>query len=62
MTELLISELLWLNFSGQDKPVYLYVNSVGSQTSDGQVCFQLWMLRCACLLCFVKLRGPQVPF
>lgn len=36
VTELLISELLWLNFSGQDKPVYLYVNSVGSQTSDGQ--------------------------
>ena len=37
VTELLISELLWLNYSGADKPVYLYVNSIGSQTSDGQV-------------------------
>ena len=37
VTELLISELLWLNYSGQDKPVYLYVNSIGSQTADGQV-------------------------
>ena len=37
VTELLISELLWLNYSGPEKPVYMYVNSIGSQTADGQV-------------------------
>ena len=37
VTELVISELLWLNYSSRDKPVYLYVNSVGSQTPDNEV-------------------------
>lgn len=29
VTELVISELLWLNYSAPDKPVYLYINSSG---------------------------------
>ena len=37
VTELVISELLWLNYSSRDKPVYLYVNSIGSQTPDNEV-------------------------
>lgn len=37
VTELVISELLWLNYANRDKPVYLYVNSVGSQTPDNEV-------------------------
>ena len=36
VTELVISELLWLNFSSPDKPVYVYLHSIGSQTPDGQ--------------------------
>ena len=32
VTELVISELLWLNYSAPDKPVYVYINSIGSQT------------------------------
>jgi len=36
VTELVISELLWLNYSSPDKPVYIYINSAGSQTPDGQ--------------------------
>jgi ATP-dependent Clp protease, protease subunit len=36
VTELVISELLWLNYSFPDKPVYVYINSIGSQTPDGQ--------------------------
>ena len=37
VTELVISELLWLNYSNPEKPVYLYIHSMGSQTPDGQV-------------------------
>lgn len=37
VTELVISELLWLNYDKPEQPVYLYINSVGSQTPDGQV-------------------------
>lgn len=36
VTELVISELLWLNYSNQQKPVFVYINSIGSQTADGQ--------------------------
>jgi len=32
VTELVISELLWLNYNNGEKPVYLYINSIGSQT------------------------------
>jgi len=35
-TELLISELLWLNYYQQDNPIYVYINSTESQTPDGQ--------------------------
>lgn len=36
VTELIISELLWLNYSSPEKPVYVYLHSIGSQTPDGQ--------------------------
>lgn len=36
VTELVISELLWLNYSYPEKPVYVYINSVGTQQADGQ--------------------------
>lgn len=36
VTELIISELLWLNYSSPEKPVYVYLNSIGSQGPDGQ--------------------------
>lgn len=29
VTELVISELLWLNYSSPEKPIYLYINSTG---------------------------------
>ena len=37
VTELVISELLWLNYVNVEKPVYLYVHSQGSQTPLGEV-------------------------
>ncbi|CAG9463399.1 unnamed protein product [Pedinophyceae sp. YPF-701] len=36
VSELVISELLWLNYSNPEKPVYLYLNSTGSQTDGPQ--------------------------
>ena len=36
VTELVICELLWLNYDQPDQPIYLYINSTGSQTPDGQ--------------------------
>jgi ATP-dependent Clp protease protease subunit len=36
VTELIVAQLLWLNFDQPEKPVYFYVNSTGSQTPEGQ--------------------------
>lgn len=36
VTELIVAELLYLNFDSPEKPVYFYINSTGSQTPDGQ--------------------------
>lgn len=36
VTELVICELLWLNYDQADQPIYIYINSTGSQTPDGQ--------------------------
>ena len=35
VTELIVAELLYLNFDSPEKPVYFYINSSGSQTPDG---------------------------
>jgi len=41
VTELVISELLWLNYTQPTKPVSLYIHSTGSQTVHGeQVAFE----------------------
>lgn len=41
VTELVISELLWLNYTQPTKPVSLYIHSTGSQTAAGeQVAFE----------------------
>lgn len=42
VTELVISELLWLNYANPEKPVYLYINSTGTHRVD--------------LFCFVPCR------
>ncbi|GAB4813262.1 hypothetical protein N2152v2_000308 [Parachlorella kessleri] len=36
VTELVISELLWLNYANPEKPIYVYINSTGSQTMNGE--------------------------
>merc|ERR1712039_885684 len=37
VSELLIGELLWLNFIDQEKPIYMYINSKCSQNKMGKV-------------------------
>merc|ERR1711977_371232 len=36
VTELLIGEVLWLNFSNSEKPIHVYINSIGSQSLAGE--------------------------
>ena len=40
VTELVISELLWLNYNQPEKPVYIYLNSIGSQQNMESVGFE----------------------
>ena len=35
VTELIVSELLWLNYTAPTKPIYIYIQSTGSQTLSG---------------------------
>eukprot|EP00891_Asterochloris_glomerata_P001819 jgi/Astpho2/1819/Aster-00352 len=36
VTELVVSELLWLGYNYPEKPVYIYLNCIGSQDARGQ--------------------------
>ena len=36
VTELMIAQLLWLQYDSPEKPIYVYINSEGSQTQDGR--------------------------
>lgn len=40
VTELVVSELLWLNYNQPEKPVYMYINSLGSQKEQQAVGFE----------------------
>ncbi|GAQ80783.1 Clp protease proteolytic subunit [Klebsormidium nitens] len=34
VTELIVAELLWLNYDSKDKPIYFYINSPGTQNEQ----------------------------
>eukprot|EP00519_Triparma_laevis_P014156 CAMPEP_0182494804 /NCGR_PEP_ID=MMETSP1321-20130603/3643_1 /TAXON_ID=91990 /ORGANISM="Bolidomonas sp., Strain RCC1657" /LENGTH=264 /DNA_ID=CAMNT_0024697995 /DNA_START=72 /DNA_END=866 /DNA_ORIENTATION=+ len=36
VTELIIAELLYLNYESSDKPIYMYINSSGTLSQDGR--------------------------
>eukprot|EP00922_Rhytidocystis_sp_ex-Travisia-forbesii_P017329 GHVS01025855.1.p1 GENE.GHVS01025855.1~~GHVS01025855.1.p1 ORF type:complete len:343 (-),score=32.98 GHVS01025855.1:248-1246(-) len=36
VTELMVTQLLYLNYESRTKPIYLYINSSGSETTDRQ--------------------------
>lgn len=36
VTELLVAELLFMNYDKPDKPIFMYINSSGSQTPEGE--------------------------
>jgi ATP-dependent Clp protease protease subunit len=37
VTELVVAELLFCNYEQSDRPVYVYINSPGSQNDEGEV-------------------------
>ena len=37
VTELIVSELLYMQYTDPQKPCYIYVNSTGCQRADGEV-------------------------
>lgn len=53
VTELVISELLWLNYSAPEKPVYLYINSTGGWAGQParNPCSASLQSRCGCCWC-----------
>lgn len=36
VTELIVAELLYLQYSDSSRPVYLYINSTGTTRADGE--------------------------
>ena len=36
VTELIIAELLYLNFESSSKPIFMYLNTPGTSTPDGR--------------------------
>jgi ATP-dependent Clp protease, protease subunit len=40
VTELVVSELLWLQYADSQKPIYMYINSIGSQEDFQAIGFE----------------------
>jgi hypothetical protein len=40
VTELVVSELLWLQYADPQKPIYMYINSIGSQEDFQAIGFE----------------------
>ena len=40
VTELIVSELLWLQYADPQKPIFMYINSIGSQQDDQAIGFE----------------------
>eukprot|EP00934_Nitzschia_sp_Nitz4_P000653 Nitzschia sp. Nitz4//scaffold89_size161592//100819//108047//NITZ4_002387-RA/size161592-processed-gene-0.198-mRNA-1//1//CDS//3329559643//653//frame0 len=58
VTELIIAELLYLNYESTDTPITMYINSPGSTTSDGRaIAFESEAFAIADVMNYVK---PQV--
>ena len=53
VTELIIAELLYLQYKDRTKPIYLYINSTGTSRADGETVSifsfdQCNVQKCAC--------------
>lgn len=57
MTELLVAQFMWLDYDSPTKPIYLYINSSGTQVGLSTSDFFSWLifvlsyifLFCSCL-------------
>lgn len=43
VTELIIAELLYLQYKDRNKPMFLYINSTGTTRADGEVVSLLFL-------------------
>ena len=51
VTELIVAELLYLQYKDRQKPIYLYINSTGTTRADGET------VRADC----VSAQSPRAP-
>jgi ATP-dependent protease ClpP protease subunit len=42
VTELIIAELLYLQYKDRSKPIFLYINSTGTTRADGETVRARW--------------------
>ena len=45
VTELLVAQFMWLDYDNPSKPIYLYINSSGTQVSFGCTCNSMYLLK-----------------
>jgi len=46
VTELIIAELLYLQYKDRTKPIFLYINSTGTTRADGETVRSATLLYC----------------
>lgn len=49
VTELVISELMYLQWSDPKEPIYLYINSTGTTRADGETVMGFQLAVCNCM-------------
>jgi ATP-dependent Clp protease protease subunit len=57
VTELVVAELLYLNYETQEKPVYMYINSPGTSSNSQQMSFETEAFAIADTMNYV---GPSI--
>lgn len=46
VTELIIAELLYLQYKDRTKPIFLYINSTGTSRADGETVCSVYKIFC----------------
>ena len=58
VTELIIAELLYLQYKDRTKPIFLYINSTGTTRADGET---VLLCRYYCVYGFLHELGRYMP-
>lgn len=57
VTELIIAELLYLQYKDRTKPIFLYINSTGTSRADGETVSIALLWFCPCQMCLSCVCG-----